>query len=483
MARRWRRAKAEMTGVIACNRRITLATIVLLCLAGRTSSGQADPVGLGQIRGTVYDSLLAAPLDGAWVSLGDGSRRARSDETGQYLLDSVPAGTQVLMFWRADLDSVGLWSLGDTVSVMAGHQVTRNLAVPSLATLWSRLCGVAWPPATTDSGVVVGLITDAATRAPAAEAWATVYWVATESDAAGRLAPEWRSRAVQTDGRGRFARCGVPVGTLLLLQASRGPFTSGLVDLVLGERGIAFQDVWLGHDSVTAVAADSMVPLPMRGTATLAGSVRGGAGEPLAGAVARLDDVEASAVSGGGGRFVLPRIPAGSQMLTVQRIGYRVHREAVHLAAGDTTTIGVTLWSIVLLDTVRVVGRQVSASVRSRIADRRRAGRGYVRDSTDIGHLWAMRQVFQGFPRLWVTSRGLFGFQLTTLGMSGGGGRWCAPDIYLDGSRADPQILDSYRPADLAAVEFYPGLGAPAEFWRGGQTCGVVLLWTKLYLR
>jgi hypothetical protein len=332
--------------------------------------------------------------------------------------------------------------------------------------------------------VIVGIVTDAANRAPAAEAWATVYWVAAESDAAGRLAPEWRSRAVQTDARGRFARCGVPVGSRLLVQASRGPFASGLVDLVVGARGIGFLDVWLGHDSVTSLAAaDSVARLPMRGTATLVGSVRGNATEPLAGAVVRLDDVEESAISDGAGRFVLPRVPAGTQMLNVQRIGYRAHREPVHLAANATTTITVALWNVVLLDTLRVVERLGSTFTRSGIADRRRAGFGYVRDSTEIGHLWAMRQVFTEFPGLWVRAPGPFGFQLTRLGVSGGVAAWCRPDIYLDGSPADEELLESYRPGDLAAVEFYAGGGAPAEFVRPGQTCGVVLVWTKFYLR
>jgi hypothetical protein len=433
----------------------------------------------------VYDSLLAAPLDRAWVALGDGTRRIQSDEKGRYLLDSVPAGTHVVTFWRADLDAVGLWNLGDTVSVMAGRQATRHLTVPSLTTLWVRRCGAAPAPATTDSGVIVGMITDAATSGPAPEAWATVHWLVAKSDTAGHFTPEWQRRAVQGDARGRFARCGVPVGSRVLVQARMGPFTSGLVELVVGERGIAFQDVWVGHDSVSSVAddADSVVRLPLRGTATVVGSVRGNASEPLAGAVVRLDDVAASAISDEAGRFVLSHVPSGTQMLNVQRIGYQAHRQPVHLAANETTTTLVPLWSVVLMDTVRVVGRMLSAFTSTRIEQRRRAGFGHVRDSTEIGHFWAMRQVFTGLPRLRVTARGAFGFQLTSLGASGGVVGLCRPDIFLDANPADEEVLESYRPGDLAAVEFYAGGAGPAEFWRPGQTCGVVLVWTKFYLR
>jgi hypothetical protein len=53
----------------------------------------------------------------------------------------------------------------------------------------------------------------------------------------------------------------------------------------------------------------------------------------------------------------------------------------------------------------------------------------------------------------------------------------------LDAIPANQEVLESYHPGDLAAVEFYPRGLAPAEFARPGQSCGVVLVWTKFYLR
>jgi hypothetical protein len=50
----------------------------------------------------------------------------------------------------------------------------------------------------------------------------------------------------------------------------------------------------------------------------------------------------------------------------------------------------------------------------------------------------------------------------------------------VDAKPADEELLESYHPGDLAAVEFYRGASGPAEF--GINTCGLVLVWTKFYL-
>lgn len=60
------------------------------------------------------------------------------------------------------------------------------------------------------------------------------------------------------------------------------------------------------------------------------------------------------------------------------------------------------------------------------------------------------------------------------------GGR-CVPPVYLNGAPAATgrDIDEIVSPWSLAAVEVYPGLSVPAEFWRdSGASCGVIALWT-----
>ena len=54
----------------------------------------------------------------------------------------------------------------------------------------------------------------------------------------------------------------------------------------------------------------------------------------------------------------------------------------------------------------------------------------------------------------------------------------CGVDIYLDGSPFKDD-LDSVKPGDLAAVEYYPMSGAPGQYRRLSENCGVLLLWSK----
>jgi hypothetical protein len=330
---------------------MALAAIVLLGLPFRLTDGQVDSGGIGRIRGTVYDSLLHAPLEGAWVSLGDGTRRVQSDQQGRYLLDTVPAGTHVVWFWRADLDSAGLWSLGDTVSVMAGQQATRNLAVPSLPTIWSRLCGVAWVPGTPDSGVIVGMITDAATREPASEARPPcIGW----RPRVTRMVACADGGAERQRATGRFAR-GCPPSPDPLLRASR-PVRERVRTRVGCD---AFQTCGRAM-IVTLLAADLRSGRCV--TATLAGRCGAMPSSP-AGAVVRVDDLPA--ISEPGRSLVLRQSRHGDAERSVSISGAPPGGPL----PAQTTTITAALWSVVPL-TQAVVERMVSAP-RARESDRR----------------------------------------------------------------------------------------------------------------
>jgi hypothetical protein len=87
------------------------------------------PAGYGTIQGVVYDSLVGSPLAGAYVSLLHSSRGVETDQRGRFVLDSVPAGRQVIAFSHADLDSIGLTDLATVVTVAPGGVTAVQLTV------------------------------------------------------------------------------------------------------------------------------------------------------------------------------------------------------------------------------------------------------------------------------------------------------------------------------------------------------------------
>ena len=93
----------------------------------------AQPPLTGTIRGTVYDSLGGRALAGATVELVSPARVVKTDQRGNFALDSVPVGANRLVFSAPDLDSIGLFGFARDLDVRAGAQQV-TLATPSFKT-------------------------------------------------------------------------------------------------------------------------------------------------------------------------------------------------------------------------------------------------------------------------------------------------------------------------------------------------------------
>lgn len=80
--------------------RILFIAALLVISAGCASDGdvRAEPTSqVGTIRGVVVDAYLESPIEGARVSLREGSQTAISGPDGSFLLTSVPTGTHRLV--------------------------------------------------------------------------------------------------------------------------------------------------------------------------------------------------------------------------------------------------------------------------------------------------------------------------------------------------------------------------------------------------
>ena len=458
---------------------LRLASLAVLGALPAPTLAQAPARGWGSITGTVYDSLGGAPLAGAHVALLKGTPSTETDGHGRYVLDSVPAGSQVVTFWHPALDSIGLSNFAFPVTVEAGRTASLPLAVPSHDTYWRATCGVA-RAAEEDSGIVFGTVRDAETDWRLAGARAAVFWLAVRRDSAGRWRPDRVGAEVWTDSLGTYYVCGAPVEYLVTAQAAAGRFTSGVVDVLVGARGIVRRDLSVSREALAAWR-DSAALRPGRGQATVIGTVRGERGGVLPGAIATLEDAADTARVDPAGRFELRDVPSGSRMLMVRQVGYFAWRSQVDLRNRDTTRVDVVLEEATVLDTIRVTAAPAMSAVLEEVNLRRLAGFGYTFGMSEIRRRFSLMSLFEGLPSVQVEGRP-DSFTLWTravYSIQGGHAGYCRMKVFIDGFPADEQQLGELLPQQVALVEVYP---RPSIFLGRYEDplspCGVVLAWT-----
>jgi hypothetical protein len=322
-----------------------------------------------------------------------------------------------------------------------------------------------------DSGIVFGVVRDAESGIRLAGARVVASWLAVERPEGG-LRVIRRVRDVLTDSLGNYYTCSVAKGVGLGVQASAGPFESGVLELEVGDRRVLRHDLSVSREGL-AEEADTVSGL-LRGLATIVGSVRSEGGRPLDLVMASVQGAPNDAVTDGTGRFVLTDCPSGSRMLFVRRIGFRFSRTGVDLRNRDTTRVFLELSAVTVLDTIRVTATPWVRSEIDELERRLHGGSwGHVLTSEDLRPIGYLRTAFYGLPSLHVESYA-GGFRLYTLV----GARLCPVTVWVDGMRGDIEYLQTYRPSDLIALEYYPrGWQAPVRYQ--GSACGVVLVWTR----
>jgi Ca-activated chloride channel family protein len=72
---------------------------------------------------------------------------------------------------------------------------------------------------------------------------------------------------------------------------------------------------------------------------TIEGAVRAPSGAPLAGATVSVQGLRARAVTGRDGKFILPNVPAGKQVVRAELLGYLVDSKQVTVSAGQTVSL------------------------------------------------------------------------------------------------------------------------------------------------
>jgi len=437
---------------------------LLLLLVPQIAAGQRSVVG------TVYDSLMHAPLWGAEVWVRGSERHVQTDRDGRFQLDSIAPGSYTLLVSHPGLDSAGLFTLAVPVNVTGSERTMVRVATPSLATLWRRRCGQELMTRS-DSGLIFGFVQDVKTQAHLAGAGVLLRWLRIVQTDPVNVYTQSRDLTARTDSTGTYYACGVATDMKIGLRAYAQRDSSGLVDLQLGRRGIGRQDL------TVALAPDRQLGV-VRGQAITSEqtAVWGGRVSVREGAATMIED---------NGTFIIRGVAPGTQWVNVQAIGRAPSGQAVDVRPGDTTWLNVTLGPLaVTLAPVKVTGQ--ASRLLSDFEERRRAGSGlgYSLGEAEMAGMASMRSVLSAMPSIQLV-RGQGNTDIMALLPNPGiGGRgWCVATLYIDGFLSDWDQVHIYKPKDLVGVELYPrASSAPIQYQQVATGCGVVLIWTK-YLK
>src|SRR5205814_6570225 len=119
----------------AIARRVSMlltTVLTLAAIAGRSAAAQADGSsgGGGSIRGKVVSSADQHAIPDAHVIVVGTKRTATTNQSGEYVVSDVPAGTYQV---RARL--IGFSERSDTVTVTAGASATADFSLEAKALL------------------------------------------------------------------------------------------------------------------------------------------------------------------------------------------------------------------------------------------------------------------------------------------------------------------------------------------------------------
>ena len=466
--------------------RRTLASLSALATLAAVASASAQtapsPVR-ARVQGTVFDSTAMHPLPGALVQLvlaTDPSRvrSATAGPDGGFRFDTVAAGSYLLGFLHARLDSVAFSAPMLRVEVRDTAAIEAVLAIPSQRSIVALVCG---PNAARDStGLFAGAVRTATGAPLQGRGYVRVQWPELLIGPRGleRRTPSVRA---ETDDNGVFAVCGIPVGSLMMTRAMAGSDTSGYAEFELPGNGYLHRTLYVSNPQRVTSGDTSRPSLTvMRGPGSIRGTIRSAAGTPIPRARVSVWGTGLEATTDARGEFRLGTLPMGTYTMEVRALGFEMLRRPVDILPSDAATV-VALAPLSRLDTVRVTAARPSPGLAA-FEERRKRGFGQFLDEAAIEkrQAFAMSDLLRMTPGITVAP-GQFGDQVL---MRGSGMRsFCAPSVFIDGIRVmnDDGNLDGFvNPQDVRAVEVYTrGSSVPAEF-QSLSGCGVIAVWTGM---
>ena len=131
--------------------------------------------GKAHIAGVVIDSLHGRYLTGAKVVIGGVDITLETDSLGSFEIDTLPPGNYQVAVFHAVLDTLGTGIATRPFHIGPDSATYLVLAVPSAATIVSRVCG--GHASDIGTSAVIGHVVDPETLQPVANSEVSVAWV------------------------------------------------------------------------------------------------------------------------------------------------------------------------------------------------------------------------------------------------------------------------------------------------------------------
>jgi hypothetical protein len=458
----------------------TRASSVALALLAFAATARAQ--SFGRLEGTVIDSLRAAsPIVGASVSATRvGAARettlvALTDAKGRFAFDRIDAGEYAIGFAHALLDSLAFGGPARRVVVPEAGVAHADLAVPSGETLRSLACP--GPPLPKGTGALLGIVTDADTDRPLGGAEVVAAWTELTFDK-GILKTMTleHSGGVRTDSLGEYRLCGVPTDSWLLVQVQNADRIGSAFQVAIADAsGVQVRHLSVSREGTRERAAlDSALRdttrtlVPLAGTATLAGIVRGSSGRPVPTAQVRVVGAAPITRTDANGWFSLTGLPSGTQEMEVRELGFPVQRRPIDLKRGQTSRQEIQLEGVQTLEGMRTIAARTPYE---RFETNRRlsiTGLFLTQEEIEKRHAQNTSELFASMAPFRIVGDGP---DAQIVNARGG----CRPNVVVDYMQF--QDINSIPPSLIAGIEAYPTTnGAPAEFT---NLCGVIRIWVK----
>ncbi len=438
-------------------------------------------------------------MRGAIITIPATGDSVQTDAAGAFTFTPVIPGRYRL--FAEDSAFIGYAVPFQDVDVDVGRRsdVSVALRYPGHDEILRRICGGALPRPST--AVLLGrLLLDEGARLPdGVSLTATALGDAGGVEPSALLSLNRDGAGVVPDHEGRFPICGAPRGseTRVTVSWQGYPLRDTLVTPDTGAASVRVSWRITMRDFDRFVSATSA----LRGTIT-----HDGTGTPVAGAEVLLPTLMRGTVTDSAGVFMLDSLPPGQTAVQVRHIGFESRRDTVTLDAAYSRRRDFALRAQgTKLDTLRTIAR--SREVKSpglRGFEERmlhHASGYFVPESLLRKHdqqgLASMILSSTGGLRIVPGSAGISYLASSRANCNARGGN-CVPcyvTVYLDGllvyqqdprrdndpnTRRDPFDFSRINVADLAGVEFYASSStAPPQYFKVGQQCGTLLLWSR----
>jgi hypothetical protein len=411
-----------------------LHSATLVCAASTYLRAEPFTADGGRVAGTVYDSAQRRPLIGAVVRLSPGSLVAKTDSTGAFQFDDVPAGKYELSVTHRTLVALGE-TITRAVAVTDKSLTTADLFTSNAETVRSRFCA---GDTATGRAAFVGMVSVVETRGPAAGATVTLL-----HDIAGATPDSDRVETLTatTGSDGRFAFCNLPIAFYGRAQAQlKGPKTAELVA----------EDIGSGIGALAFTVGSTI--------GQIRGIVRDERSNPVAKATIILQGMTAESSSADDGTFSVDSVAAGTQRLVVRKIGFIANEVLVDVGAGSAPSEVQLSRVPAALPSVTVSAPPLPAALTELGFEKRRsAGKGFFMTRSQFPSTRSLEvsELFRRVPHIHVEGTAIM---------------WGTrrPCFWVDGvywTMGISQFLDRRQ---LSAFEVYEPTMAPPRFQMNG---------------